>query len=76
MRTVTITCTECSILNALLEYIMMTAVLEYLNLFIQIRVAEKWSNQCQTLSRWAPALLSTTAIDSIKCGTVMLFCNV
>ena len=68
--------TECFILNALLEYIMKTAVLEYLNLFIQIRVAEKWSNQCQTLSRWAPALLSTTAIDSIKCGTVMLFCNV
>ena len=48
----------------------MTALLEYLNLFIQIQVAEKLSSQCRTVSPWAPALL-TTAIDSM-CGTVML----
>ena len=49
----------------------MTALLEYLDLFIQIQVAEKLSSQCRTVSPWAPALL-TTAIDSIMCGTVML----
>ena len=76
MRTVAIICIECSILNALLEYITMTALLEYLDLFIQIQVAEKWSNQCQALSLWAPALLSTTTIDSIMCGTIVLFSNV
>ena len=54
----------------------MTALLEYLDLFIQIQVAENWSNQCQTLSLWAPTLLSIIAIDSIMCGTVMLFSNV
>ena len=46
----------------------MTALLEYLNLFRQIQVAEKWSS---TMSPWAPALLSTTAIDSIMCSTVI-----
>ena len=51
--------------------ITMTALLEYLDLFIQIQVAEKLSSQCRTVSLWAPALL-TTAIDSIMCGTVML----
>ena len=50
----------------------MTALLEYLNL-LQIQVAEKWSS---TMSPEAPALLSTTAIDSILCGTVMLSGNV
>ena len=49
----------------------MTSLLEYLNLFMQIQVAEKWSSQCWTVSPWALALL-TTAIDSIMCGTVML----
>ena len=49
---------------------MMTVLLEYLDLFrIQIQVAEKWT---RTMSPWAPDLLSTTAIDSIMCGTVML----
>ena len=46
----------------------MTALLEYLNLFMQ---AEKWSSQCWTVLPWALALL-TTAIDSTMCGTVML----
>ena len=34
-------------MTVLLEYIMMTALLEYLDLF-QIQVAEKWSGQCRT----------------------------
>ena len=49
----------------------MTALLEYLDLFIQIQVAEKLSSQCRTVSPWVLALL-TAAIDSIMCGTVML----
>ena len=74
MRTVAIICTECSILNALLEYITMTALLEYLDFFIQIQVAEKWSNQ---LSPWVlPCLVLQPYILLCQCGTVMLFSNV
>ena len=46
---------------------MMTALLEYFAFSMQ---AEKWSSQCHR--PWAPVLLSTTAIDSIMYGTVML----
>ena len=48
----------------------MTALLEYLDLFLQIQVAEKWSSTVR-VSPWAPALLSTTVIDSIMCSTVI-----
>ena len=47
----------------------MTVLLEYLDLLVQIQVAEKWSSQCRTVSPWALALL-TTAIDSIMCGSI------
>ena len=34
-------------MTVVLEYIMMTALFEYL-IFLQIQVAEKWSSQCRT----------------------------
>ena len=47
----------------------MTALLEYLDLFI---AESDPSNAGRCRSPWVLALLSTTAIDTIVCGTVML----
>ena len=51
-------------MTALLEYITMTALLEYLDFFIQIQEAESdsaYAGPCH----WAPALPSTTTIECV-----------
>ena len=68
MRTVAIIC----ILNALLEYITMTALLEYLDLFTNSSSCEMVQH---SVTMGSIALLSTTAKDYIMCGTVMLSSN-
>ena len=67
MRTVVIICIECSIRVHYDD-----CSIRVSRDLLQIQVAERWSN---TVSLWAPALLSTTAIDSIMCDTEMLSSN-